>query len=101
MLILNVYLHVKPEFIDAFLQATVENARHSLQETGVARFDVVQQDDDPSRFALWEVYKTPEALDQHRGSAHYAKWRDAVADMMVEPRSRIQYSNVFPGDEGW
>jgi len=101
MLIVHVHVHVKPEFTNAFLQATVENARNSIQEPGIARFDVVQQADDPSRFVLLEVYRTPDAIDQHKTTAHYARWRDAVAGMMAEPRSRVEFSNVFPGDEAW
>jgi quinol monooxygenase YgiN len=101
MLIVHVHVHVKPEFINAFLEATTDNARNSVQESGIARFDVVQQSNDPARFVLVEAYRTPDALDRHRTTAHYARWRDAVADMMAEPRSRVEYSNVFPGDEAW
>ena len=101
MLIVHVHVHVKTESIKAFVQATVDNASNSAQEPGIARFDVVQQADDPARFVLLEVYRTAEALDQHRATAHYARWRDAVADMMAEPRSRVEYSNVFPGDAAW
>ena len=101
MLTVHVHVHVKPEFVNAFRQATVENARNSVQEPGIARFDVVQQTDDATRFVLLEAYRTADALDRHRDTAHYAQWRDAVADMMAEPRSRVEYSNVFPGDEAW
>ena len=79
----------------------MENARNSVQEPGIARFDVVQQANDPARFVLIEVYRSAAATEQHRASAHYAKWRDQVADMMAEPRSRAEFSNVFPGDEAW
>jgi quinol monooxygenase YgiN len=101
MLIVHVHARVKPEFIDAFKDATVENARQSVREPGVARFDVIQQADDPTRFILVEVYRTPEAPAQHKETAHYQIWRDRVAGMMVEPRSSVKYSNVFPADEGW
>jgi autoinducer 2-degrading protein len=101
MLIVHVYVHVKPESIEAFKQATIENARHSVQEPGIARFDVIQQADDPTRFVLVEVYRNAEAPAQHKETAHYAKWRDAVAPMMAEPRSSVKYTNVFPADEGW
>lgn len=101
MLVVHVYVHVKPEFVAAFRQATIENARNSVQEPGIARFDVIQQLDDPTRFVLVEVYRTPEAPARHKETAHYAAWRDAVADMLVEPRSSVRYSNVFPEDEGW
>jgi len=101
MLIVHVHVRVKPEFIEAFREASLENARHSVQEPGIARFDVVQQADDPSRFLLVEVYRSPEASAHHKETAHYATWRDAVAPMMAEPRASVKYSNVFPADEGW
>lgn len=101
MNIVFVHVHVKPEFVDAFKQATVENASNSIQEDGVARFDVVQQADDPTRFILLEVYKSVEASAAHKETAHYLKWRDTVADMMAEPRQGIKYSNIFPDDNGW
>ena len=101
MLVVHVHVQVKPEFVDAFREATLENARNSVQELGVARFDVIQQDDDPSRFVLVEVYRSVEATAQHKETAHYQAWRDAVADMMAEPRRSVKYSNVFPGDAGW
>ncbi|MFN8401505.1 MAG: antibiotic biosynthesis monooxygenase [Anaerolineales bacterium] len=101
MYIVHVHVHVKPEFVDAFKQATVENASNSVKEAGVARFDVVQQADDPTRFILVEVYKSVEASAAHKETAHYLTWRDTVADMMAEPRQGIKYSNVFPNDGGW
>ena len=101
MLIVHVHVQVKPEFVEAFRVATKENARHSLREPGIARFDVFQQSDDPCRFVLVEVYRTPQAPAAHKGTAHYAAWRDRVAEMMAEPRTSVKYSNVFPGDEGW
>ena len=101
MFIVHVFVHVKPEFVDAFKQATLENARNSVQEPGIARFDVIQQRDDSTRFVLVEVYRTPADPAKHKETAHYARWRDTVADMMAEPRSSIKYDNVFPDDEGW
>jgi (4S)-4-hydroxy-5-phosphonooxypentane-2,3-dione isomerase len=101
MLIVHVHAKVKPEFIDTFREACVENARNSVREPGIARFDVVRQEDDPSRFVLVEVYRTAEAPAQHKETAHYQAWRDAVAPMMAEPRSAVKYSNVFPDDGGW
>jgi len=101
MLIVQVHAHVKPEFVEAFRQATIENARESVKEPGVARFDVIQQVDDPTRFILVEVYRTPEAPAQHKQTAHYQRWRDTVAEMMAEPRTSVKYANVFPADEGW
>lgn len=101
MNIVLVHVHVKPEFVDAFKQASLENASNSVKEEGIARFDVIQQIDDPTRFILVEVYKTAEAPAAHKETAHYLKWRDAVADMMVEPRQGVKYSNIFPDDGGW
>jgi len=101
MLVVHVFVHVKEDCVEAFKQASVENARNSVQEPGVARFDVVQQQDDPTRFVLVEAYRTAEAPAAHKATAHYAAWRDAVAAMMAEPRSSIKYEAVFPADESW
>ena len=101
MIVVHVHVHVKPEFIEPFKHASVENARNSVQEPGIARFDVIQQADDPTRFILVEVYRDQEATGKHKETAHYAIWRDAVAPMMAEPRSSVKFSNIFPGDEGW
>ena len=101
MLIVHVLVHVKPDQVEAFRAATLENAGNSIQEPGIARFDVIQQQDDPTRFVLVEVYGTPDDPAKHKETAHYQKWRDAVADMMAEPRSSIKYANVFPDDEEW
>lgn len=101
MFVVHVHVHVKPESIEAFKEASTENARHSVQEPGIARFDVIQQRDDPSRFVLVEVYRTPDDPARHKETAHYQAWRDAVADMMAEPRSSVKYTNVFPDEAGW
>ena len=101
MQIVLVHVHVKPEFIDAFKQASLENAINSVKETGIARFDVIQQVDDPSRFILVEVYKTAEAPAAHKETTHYTRWRDTVAEMMAEPRQGIKYTNTFPVDDDW
>jgi quinol monooxygenase YgiN len=95
MLIVHVHVHVKPDCVAAFQHASIENARHSVQEPGIARFDVVQQQDDPTRFVLVECYRTPDAPAKHKETAHYAAWRDAVAPMMAEPRTSVKYGNVF------
>ena len=100
MLIVHVHVHVKAECMEAFQKATIENARQSVKESGIARFDVIQQADDPSRFVLVEVYRTKEAPAQHKETAHYAAWRDAVAPMMAEPRTSVKYSNIYPPDLG-
>ena len=101
MLIVHVHVQVKPEFLEAFKHASMENARHSVQEPGIARFDVVQQQDDPTRFVLVEAYRTPEAPAAHKETKHYQAWRDAVAPMMAEPRSSVTFANLFPHDEEW
>ena len=101
MLIVHVHIVVKPEAVEAFRLASVENSRKSLEEPGIARFDVLQEEDNPTRFVLVEAYRTPEAPAEHKATEHYAKWRDTVADMMAEPRRSIRYSNVHPGDAGW
>jgi (4S)-4-hydroxy-5-phosphonooxypentane-2,3-dione isomerase len=101
MLIVHVHVHVNPESVEEFRLATIENARASVQEPGIARFDVMQLDDDATRFVLTEVYRTPEAAAAHRETTHYAKWRDAVAPMMAEARQRAQYNAVFPDVDGW
>jgi (4S)-4-hydroxy-5-phosphonooxypentane-2,3-dione isomerase len=101
MLVVHIHVRVKPESIADFRQATIENARSSVQEPGIARFDVVEQQDDATQFVLVEAYRTPEAVAAHRETAHYAKWRDAVAPMMAEERQRTQYIAVFPDPQGW
>jgi quinol monooxygenase YgiN len=101
MLIVHVFVNVKPEQVEAFRAATLENARNSVQEPGIARFDVLQEQDEPTRFILVEVYRTLEDPGKHKETAHYQKWRDTVADMMAEPRTSIKYTNVFPDEEGW
>jgi quinol monooxygenase YgiN len=101
MHIVHVFVHVKAGCEAAFEAATLANARASLTEPGVARFDVVRQQDDPSRFVLVEVYRSPEAALAHKETVHYATWRDTVADMMAEPRSSVKYVNLHPDDAGW
>lgn len=101
MLVVHVFVHVKLEHVEAFKVATLENARNSVQEPGIARFDVVQQLDNPTKFVLVEVYRTQDDPARHKETAHYQKWRDTVAEMMAEPRSSVKYANVFPDDEGW
>lgn len=101
LFIVHVSVYVKSDRIEAFRAATVENARNSVEEPGVARFDVLQQGDDPARFLLVEVYRTPAAAAAHKETAHYLRWRDTVADMMAEPRTSVKFTNVFPSDEGW
>jgi len=101
MLIVLVHVNVKPEFVEEFKRVTIENASNSVKEAGIARFDVIQQTDDPTKFILVEVYKTAEAPAAHKETSHYERWRDTVAEMMAEPRQGIKYSNIFPEDVDW
>jgi len=101
LIIVHVQAHVKPDAVEAFRAASIENARASLREPGVARFDVVQSTEEPTRFVLIEVYRTADAPAAHKATAHYARWRDAVADLMAEPRTAGRYVNVAPEDSGW
>ena len=101
MLIVHVFVHVKPERVDAFTAATLENARNSIQEPGIVRFDVVQQEDDPTRFVLIEIYRTEADPASHKATAHYAAWRDAVEPMMAEPRRGVRYRAVTPEPAAW
>lgn len=101
MYIVHVFVHVKESHVEAFKTASVENAANSVQEPGVARFDVLQQTDDATRFVLVEVYRTEADAALHKQTKHYMVWRDTVAEMMVEARSSIKYNNVFPDDEKW
>jgi len=101
MHILQVFVRVKPERVEEFKAAIIENARSSMKEAGVARFDVLQQQDDPTRFVLVEAYRRPEDHAKHRETAHYNKWKAIVEEMMAEPRKGIRYTNVFPDDSAW
>ncbi len=101
MLIVHVNVRVNSESVGGFIEATIENARNSIREPGVARFDVVQQTDDPTRFVLVEVYRDEAASKAHKETAHYAKWRDTVALMMNGPRTSVKFSNLFPEDQDW
>jgi quinol monooxygenase YgiN len=101
LIVIHVHAHVKPDGVEAFRAASIENSRESLREPGVARFDIIQSTEDPTRFVLVEVYRTPDAPAAHKATAHYARWRDAVADLMAEPRTSVKYVNVAPDDSGW
>ena len=101
MFIVHVQIRVKPECLEAFKAATLVNARASVQEPGIVRFDVVQQADDPQRFALVEVYRDAAANIAHKETEHYAVWRDTVAGMMAEPRVGVKFNNLFPEDKNW
>ena len=101
MIIVHVSAHVKSDAVDAFRAATLENARNSVQEPGIVRFDVVQQEDDPTRFLLIEIYRTAADPARHKETAHYLTWRDAVEPMMAEPRRSVRYVALTPDAAGW
>jgi len=101
MIVVLVHIHVKPEAVDGFIAASEENARHSVQEAGIARFDFIQQVEDPTRFVLVEAYREREAMARHKESAHYLAWRAAVAEMMAEPRRGVEYDGLWPDDGAW
>lgn len=101
MLIIHVHVRVKSDSLDAFRAASLANARSSVQEPGVVRFDVLQQEDDPTRFLLLEIYRTPEDPARHKETAHYATWRDTVESMMAEPRRSVRYRALFPEPNEW
>jgi len=101
MLIIHVQARVQPEFVEQFREATIENARNSVQEPGIARFDVLQRQDDPTRFVLVEVYRTSDAPGLHKETVHYQAWKSRVESMMAEPRTRVTYAAIFPGEQGW
>jgi autoinducer 2-degrading protein len=95
MLIVQVSIQVKPESVDAFIAATEENARNSIQEPGIVRFDFAQQEDDPTRFSLTEIFRGDDDPARHRETAHYAKWKETVEPMMAEPRRGVRYRPVY------
>ena len=101
MLVVHVHVHVKEECVEAFITETKKNAAESLKEPGVARFDVIQQRDDPTRFVLTEAYKTDEAPAAHKETAHYRAWRDVVAEMMKTPRSSVKFESLAPEEAKW
>ena len=101
MLVVHVHVHVKPDDLEAFLAETRRNATGSLEEPGVRRFDVLQDATNPAHVVLNEVYVDQAAADAHKQTAHYARWRDAVAPMMAEPRSSTRFDAVFPTGSGW
>lgn len=101
MLVVHVHVHVRAECVEAFQKASLENASKSVKEPGIARFDVIQQIDDQTRFVLVEVYRTPEAPARHKETSHYRNWRDTVESMMAEPRRSVKYTSVFPVHKEW
>lgn len=101
MHIVHVFIHVKADRLEEFKQASRTNAASSIEEPGIARFDFLQQADDPTRFLLVEVYRTPDDAAKHKETAHYNRWREQVEPLLAEPRTRLIYHNLFPEDSGW
>ena len=101
MLVVHVHIRIKPDDLQAFLEETRRNAAASLGEPGVRRFDVLQDESDETHVVLSEVYADQAAADAHKQTAHYARWQDAVAEMMADPRTRTRYTSVFPAEDGW
>lgn len=101
MYIVHVFVQVKPDFIEQFKEATLLNAKASLQEPGIARFDVLQEEENPDSFVLVEVYRSKDDPARHKETAHYQQWRDVAEDMMAAPRTKMVYENVFPDETGW
>lgn len=101
MLVVIVNVHVRSDCISDFIAATKVNAENSLKEPGITRFDFLQEDNDPTRFVLIEGYKTSADPAKHRETAHYKHWKETVANMMMEPRSKTDFSNIFPTDAEW
>ena len=100
VLVVQVHIKIKDRYIQNFIEESIENASNSIKEPGIARFDLIQQKDDPSQFILNEVYRSADATVAHKETAHYKKWKAAVSEMMAEPRNSIKYSNLFPADSG-
>ncbi|MBI9051855.1 MAG: antibiotic biosynthesis monooxygenase [Anaerolineaceae bacterium] len=101
MIVVNVYIHIKNEFVNEFIAATLENVAGSNQEPGVARFEFHQMVEDPTRFLLMEVYKDQDAAVAHKQTAHYLAWRDTVVDMMAEDRQGVKFNLLAPEDVIW
>ena len=101
MYIVHVHIHVKPDQIEDFKKVSLENAKSSIKEPGIVRFDVIQQIDDPTHFELIEAYRTPDDPAKHKETAHYNKWRELAEPMLAEPRNRTVFTNIFPNDKDW
>jgi len=101
MFIVHVFIQVKPEKMDEFIAATLENARESVKEPGILRFDVLQNREDKNQFVLVEVYRTKDDTASHKQTAHYQTWNETVANMMAVPRTKQIFDNVYPGEDGW
>lgn len=101
LLVVHVHARVKPGGEEAFRAASLANAEASRREPGVVRFDLLCDREDPTRFLLVEIYRDSAAAAAHKETAHYAAWRDAVSDLMAEPRRSARFVNLSPADAGW
>jgi len=101
MVIVHVFIKIKPGMTEPFKAATLKNAQNSIKEPGILRFDFMQQEDDPLSFLLVEVYKDDNAIIQHKETSHYAEWCKVAEHLIAEPRERIRYANIFPEDKEW
>ncbi|NIA15055.1 MAG: antibiotic biosynthesis monooxygenase [Nitrospiraceae bacterium] len=101
MYILHVDIAVKPDCVDEFVEATLANARGSVQEPGCARFDIVQDREDPAHFRLIEVYRNEAAVAAHKDTPHYAAWAETAIPFMAEPRTKTIYRGIYPGEDDW
>jgi len=101
MVIVHVFIKIKPDMLEPFKAATLKNAQNSIKEPGILRFDFIQQEDDPLSFLLVEVYKDSNAIAQHKETSHYDEWCKSAEQMIAEPRKRIKYVNIFPEDKEW
>ncbi len=101
MLVVHVHIRVKPEDVEGFKKITIKNARNSLKEPGIIRFDMIQKEDDPAYFVLSEVYKDVEATTKHKETPHYAEWRAAAESMMTEQRHSVRFKDIFPEEKYW
>ncbi len=98
MIVTCVYIRVKPENLNSFIDATTENHKGSVREEGNLRFDLVQKADDPYSFMIYEAYESETAAAEHKKTAHYLKWREEVEEYMAEPRHGVRYNIIEPND---
>ena len=98
MYVVSVTVHVKPESVEQFIEATLDNARNTRKEAGNVRFDVLQAEEEPSRFLLYEAYRSKDDFTAHQQTAHYLRWKQTVADWMAQPRQGVKHTSIFFGD---
>ncbi|HEX2395740.1 MAG TPA: antibiotic biosynthesis monooxygenase [Bacteroidales bacterium] len=99
MIVNLVFIWVKEKNLDTFVEASIENHKNTIKEPGNLRFDILRDSEDPSRFVFYEAFKDEKAVAEHKATAHYMKWRDTVADWMVQPRKGVKHTAIAPSDE--